>query len=74
VAARRGTVERKARADGAGPSSVVFIPFCYAEAAANTLANPALDPLGKGPDFKPCVAPVDRVEVVEAVADSRYAD
>ena len=43
VATRRGTIELKARADGAVPSGVVFIPFCYAEAAANTLTNPALD-------------------------------
>ena len=34
VATRRGAIELKARADGAVPSGVVFIPFCYAEAAA----------------------------------------
>ena len=62
VATRRGTIELKARADGAVPSGVVFIPFCYAEAAANTLTNPALDPFGKIPEFKYCAARVEAVE------------
>ena len=66
VATRRGAIELKARADGAVPTGVVFIPFCYAEAAANTLTNPALDPFGKIPEFKYCAA---RVEAVgEAIA------
>ena len=66
VATRRGTIELKARADGAVPSGVVFIPFCYAEAAANTLTNPALDPFGKIPEFKYCAARVEAVEVAVA--------
>src|SRR5437660_882516 len=35
-------------------SAAVFIPFCYYEAAANLLTNPALDPFGKIPEFKYC--------------------
>ena len=31
---------------------MVFIPFCFAEAAANVLTNPQLDPYGKIPEFK----------------------
>jgi len=34
------------------------MPFCYAEAAANLLTNPALDPVGKIPEFKFCAARV----------------
>ena len=67
VATRRGVIELKARADGAIPAGIVFVPFCYAEAAANELTNPALDPFGKIPEFKYCAARVDRVEAVEAV-------
>ena len=59
VATRRGTIELKARADGAVPAGVVFIPFCFAEAAANALTNPALDPFGKIPEFKYCAARVE---------------
>ena len=59
VATRRGTIELKARADGAVPAGVIFIPFCFAEAAANALTNPALDPFGKIPEFKYCAARVE---------------
>ena len=61
VATRRGAIELKARADGAIPPGMVFIPFCYAEAAANILTNPQLDPVGKIPEFKFCAAKVEPV-------------
>jgi len=61
VATRRGAIELKARADGAVPTGMVFIPFCYAEAAANILTNPQLDPFGKIPEFKFCAARVERI-------------
>jgi formate dehydrogenase major subunit len=51
---RRGAVEVKVRADRDVPENMVFMPFCYAEAAANLLTNPALDPFGKIPEFKFC--------------------
>ena len=54
VSTRRGAIELKARVDGAVPEGCIFIPFCYAEAAANMLTNPALDPFGKIPEFKFC--------------------
>jgi len=38
----------------------VFIPFCYYEAAANALTNPALDPFGKIPEFKYCAVRVTK--------------
>jgi formate dehydrogenase major subunit len=49
VTTRRGTIELKARSDSAVAPGQVFIPFCYAEAAANVLTNPQLDPVGKIP-------------------------
>jgi formate dehydrogenase major subunit len=58
VETRRGTVELKVRADRDVPQNMVFLPFCYAEAAANLLTNPALDPFGKIPEFKFCAARV----------------
>lgn len=61
VSTRRGVIELKARADTAVPEGLIFIPFCYAEAAANVLTNAALDPVGKIPEFKFCAA---KVEVV----------
>ena len=47
VATRRGTVRIKARADRDVPPGMVFIPFCFAEAAANLLTNPRLDPTAR---------------------------
>jgi formate dehydrogenase major subunit len=61
VATRRGAIELTARADGAVPPGMIFIPFCYAEAAANVLTNPQLDPFGKIPEFKFCAARVEKI-------------
>ena len=59
VCTRRGVIELLARADNAVPEGMIFVPFCYAEAAANTLTNPALDPFGKIPEYKYCAARVE---------------
>jgi formate dehydrogenase major subunit len=59
VATRRGTIQLTARADPDMPAGMVFIPFCFSEAAANLLTNPQLDPLGKIPEFKFCAAKVN---------------
>jgi formate dehydrogenase major subunit len=61
VTTRRGAIELKARADSAVAPGMVFIPFCYAEAAANVLTNPQLDPFGKIPEYKYCAARVEPV-------------
>jgi formate dehydrogenase major subunit len=58
IASRRGEVALYARADAGTPRGAVFIPFCYYEAAANLLTNPALDPFGKIPEFKYCAVRV----------------
>jgi len=58
VSTRRGSIELVARMDNAVPEDMVFVPFCYVEAAANILTNPALDPIGKIPEFKFCAARV----------------
>jgi formate dehydrogenase major subunit len=59
VSTRRGSIELKARIDGAVPPGLIFIPFAYAEAAANILTNPQLDPFGKIPEFKYCAARIE---------------
>ena len=63
VTTRRGTIELKARSDSAVAPGMVFIPFCYAEAAANVLTNPQLDPFGKIPEYKFCAARVEPAAV-----------
>jgi formate dehydrogenase major subunit len=60
VASRRGSISLYARADAGTPRGAVFIPFCYYEAAANELTNPALEPIGNIPEFKYCAVRVTR--------------
>ena len=73
IETRRGVVEVKVRSDRDVPEGMVFMPFCYAEAAVNLLTNPALDPFGKIPEFKFCAArvtsatPVGAMEAVPAI-------
>ncbi len=59
VSTRRGSINIRVREDNAIPKGVIFIPFCYNEAAANILTNPALDPFGKIPEFKYCAANIE---------------
>jgi len=62
VSTRRGSVKIKVREDSSIPVGVIFIPFCYNEAAANLLTNPALDPYGKIPEFKYCAARIEKLD------------
>jgi formate dehydrogenase major subunit len=58
IQSRRGKVEAIARADYGVQPGVVFMAFCYHEAAANLLTNEAMDPIGKIPEFKYCAVRV----------------
>ena len=62
VSTRRGTFNQRVREHRAIPEGVMFIPFCYNEAAANHLTNPALDPYGKIPEFKYCAAKIEKIK------------
>ncbi len=66
---RRGAIELKVRSDRDVPTGMVFMPFCYAEAAANLLTNPALDPFAKIPEFKFCAARVQPAAVMASAAE-----
>jgi len=61
VATRRGQIELAAREEPSVPAGLIFIPFCYQEAAANILTNPALDPFGKIPELKFSAAKLEKV-------------
>ncbi|MGL4323086.1 MAG: formate dehydrogenase subunit alpha [Beijerinckiaceae bacterium] len=61
VATRRGDVTLRVRQDHDVAEGMVFIPFCFAEAPANFLTNPQLDPMGKIPEFKYCAARVEKM-------------
>jgi formate dehydrogenase major subunit len=66
---RRGAVHLKVRSDRDVPVGMIFMPFCYAEAAANLLTNPALDPMGKIPEFKFCAARASAVHATPMAAE-----
>ena len=59
VETRRGSIMLSVRQDRELPKGMIFIPFCFSEAAANKLTNPQLDPFGKIPEFKYCAAKVE---------------
>jgi formate dehydrogenase alpha subunit len=61
VSSRRGEIELVVRVtDGIMPG-VVFIPFHFAEAAANALTNSVFDPIAKIPEYKVCAVKVEAV-------------
>jgi formate dehydrogenase major subunit len=70
IVTRRGRITLAARVDPLMREGMVFVPFCYAEAPANRLTNPALDPFGKIPEFKyaACRIESDRPDVVASPA------
>jgi len=54
IASRRGVIRAKAVISPMAVNGTVFIPFHFAEAAANKLTNAALDPVSKIPEYKVC--------------------
>ncbi|MBN1958681.1 MAG: formate dehydrogenase subunit alpha [Desulfuromonadales bacterium] len=59
ISSRRGTIEVSARLTERVPPGQIFIPFHYAEGAANVLTNNALDPESGIPEFKVCAVRVE---------------
>ncbi len=60
IESRRGAIEAEARVTKAVPEGAVFVPFHFAEAAANVLTNPALDPVVKIPEYKVCAVRIQK--------------
>ena len=69
LSTRRGSIVLAARADEGIARGTVFVPFAYAEAAANLLTNPALDPHGKIPEFKFCAVRVDPLDATASESE-----
>jgi formate dehydrogenase alpha subunit len=59
VTSRRGTLVARAAVTERTPPGSVFLPFHYAEAAANLLTNAALDPDSRIPEYKVCAVKVE---------------
>jgi formate dehydrogenase alpha subunit len=61
VSSRRGEIQIKAKFSRKVDRGVVFIPFHFAESAANVLTNPAYDPVAKIPEYKACAVKVEKL-------------
>ncbi|MCD4828438.1 MAG: formate dehydrogenase subunit alpha [Candidatus Cloacimonetes bacterium] len=61
VKSRRGEIEVPAFVTKRISKGVVYVPFHYAEAPANRLTNPAIDPMAKIPEYKVCAAKVMKI-------------
>lgn len=62
VRSRRGSITVKAMISNQIGQDVVFIPFHFAEGAANILTNSALDPDSKTPELKVCAVAIEKLE------------
>ncbi len=60
VASRRGSITARLKISPKAVRGTVFIPFHYAQAAANRLTNAALDPVCGIPEFKVCAVRLEK--------------
>ncbi|HNS01163.1 MAG TPA: molybdopterin-dependent oxidoreductase [Anaerolineae bacterium] len=73
VASRRGAITARLLVTGRSPEGTVFIPFHFAEAAANVLTDNRLDARAKIPDYKVCSVRVERAVAPPAAQDAGLA-
>ena len=61
VSSRRGELEVKAKVTSRITKNVVFMPFHFAETAANILTNTAIDPIANIPELKVCAVKIEKL-------------
>lgn len=61
VISRRGRIITEAIVTDDIRRGVVFMPFHYAESAANELTNTAIDPVAKIPELKVCAVRIEKI-------------
>jgi formate dehydrogenase major subunit/formate dehydrogenase alpha subunit len=60
ISSRRGKITAKIQVSRMAVTGTVFIPFHYAQAAANKLTNAALDPVSGIPELKVCAVKIQK--------------
>jgi predicted molibdopterin-dependent oxidoreductase YjgC len=60
ITTRRGSIVTVALLTTRVVPGALFVPFHFAEAGANVLTNPVLDPVAKIPEFKVCAARLEK--------------
>jgi predicted molibdopterin-dependent oxidoreductase YjgC len=64
VSSRRGQITARLLVTQRSPEGTIFIPFHFAEAAANVLTHHLLDERAKIPDFKVCAVKVEPASTI----------
>ena len=54
ISSRRGSITARVQVSNKSTAGTIFIPFHFAQAAANMLTNAALDPISGIPELKVC--------------------
>jgi predicted molibdopterin-dependent oxidoreductase YjgC len=73
VSSRRGAITVRLLVTERSPEGTVFIPFHFAEAAANVLTDNRLDKRAKIPDYKVCSVRVNRASLIPDGTDPKIA-
>ena len=73
VSSRRGAIKLRVLVTGRSPRGTIFIPFHFAEAAANVLTTVQLDARAKIPDYKTTAVSVQKTTPPEGW-DAGYQD
>jgi len=60
IASRRGSIRATINISNKAVAGSVFIPFHFAQAAANRLTNAALDPVSGIPEYKVCAVKISK--------------
>lgn len=60
ISSRRGSIKIRVRLRSKGRKGTVFVPFHFAQAAANVLTYGAVDPVAGIPGFKVCAVKVEK--------------
>ena len=65
VSSRRGSIKLRVLVTGRSPEGTVFVPFHFAEAAANLLTLDEVDRQAKIPDYKNTAVKIDKTVAPE---------
>ena len=60
VESRRGDISAAIKISEKAVAGTIFIPFHFAQAAANKLTNAALDPVSGIPEYKVCAVRISK--------------
>lgn len=63
VSSRRGSIEITALVTSKIKQGIIFIPFHFAETAANILTNDVFDPVARIPEYKVCAVRIEKIAV-----------